>query len=853
MKIVAFRYILKRFFVIICVSLSLVTVVLSAQGIAKEIRHDKQVYTVDDRTEATYPELIRLILQSGVLNNQERQYWFDTLPTMSQDEIAELLDILKKGYQKKPEDDALVAAALAFRSEHPPLFAGARGILIMDVVPDSQGAKAGLSRGDIIIRYGANTINSVDKFGKLATNTTTETRIELTCLRNGSTIKVTLAGGKVGVVLADLIKYRDIVHGQQSYRIEDSVAVSKPELIQLILNTESMDAKERQQWFDQLPNLPEGKIAGLRELLEKEQKRTIKKTSHPAATTGIEWLHYQGVLKVESVSGGSCKETDTGSIFVVELVLERQIDPPRIRGYIAGDGMSTGYFTGTDPLHLSMTYPFADVERATGHTLELMGLETEEPAAMLKEKPLSQNKQDCSWNIAGWQGQLVAEGAHARTRMLVLSEQFEERLARSKADQQEPEATEELSLLEKEILAAQELKDSSRFISLNQSRPDLVAKIYGRGSSQHAHSLVVLAETYLNAGQPEQALLLLSQSLEMRASNEAFQARFSLFRTLNRNAEAEAVLAAWDSWLAKKTWNTQRTTVADFYLALAVERAKKGFYEEALRLFNAPLTIDRELRPRFAAAELGWIASLHLHLQRPTEARAAFQEGLAIIDREGAAKSVKGDVDTVLMRPAALFGNLEQRTITAEACLPLVGLAGSLRSVFFEKNISPAALDQAINKYFTTDQSILSFLFCINGFDVGLVNFITENRTKLTRDDNISMLFYEIARPERVGVAKVANTIRTLHLGKIFKKYTNKRESSAILMASLIEGLQVPFEQKIAYLAAIDYLDDSEMKKFYQLLTRTIDMIETDEISNYDVVMGHLRLVRALTVRGVLK
>lgn len=41
-----------------------------------------------------YPDIIMLVLGSSSMDDAERQYWFDTLPTMSADHVERLRDIL---------------------------------------------------------------------------------------------------------------------------------------------------------------------------------------------------------------------------------------------------------------------------------------------------------------------------------------------------------------------------------------------------------------------------------------------------------------------------------------------------------------------------------------------------------------------------------------------------------------------------------------------------------------------------------------------------------------------------------------------------------------------------------------
>lgn len=44
--------------------------------------------------QAQYPELIQLILETESMENDEKQYWFDIMPSMTDDQIDRLFNIL---------------------------------------------------------------------------------------------------------------------------------------------------------------------------------------------------------------------------------------------------------------------------------------------------------------------------------------------------------------------------------------------------------------------------------------------------------------------------------------------------------------------------------------------------------------------------------------------------------------------------------------------------------------------------------------------------------------------------------------------------------------------------------------
>jgi len=53
------------------------------------------MYTIDKQIENKYPELVLLIKNTESMDNSEKQYWFDLLPSMADNQIDRLFDILE--------------------------------------------------------------------------------------------------------------------------------------------------------------------------------------------------------------------------------------------------------------------------------------------------------------------------------------------------------------------------------------------------------------------------------------------------------------------------------------------------------------------------------------------------------------------------------------------------------------------------------------------------------------------------------------------------------------------------------------------------------------------------------------
>ncbi len=60
--------------------------------------------TIPDETRAKFPELTEMIISSQSMNDEERQYWADVLPIMTEEQIDNLRGILNN--EKEQLDEA---------------------------------------------------------------------------------------------------------------------------------------------------------------------------------------------------------------------------------------------------------------------------------------------------------------------------------------------------------------------------------------------------------------------------------------------------------------------------------------------------------------------------------------------------------------------------------------------------------------------------------------------------------------------------------------------------------------------------------------------------------------------------
>lgn len=68
-----------------------------------EIKKNWKTFYVDDDIQAQYPELIKLVLNTESMDDEERQYWFDIMPSMNDSQIDRLFNILDTERKKLEE------------------------------------------------------------------------------------------------------------------------------------------------------------------------------------------------------------------------------------------------------------------------------------------------------------------------------------------------------------------------------------------------------------------------------------------------------------------------------------------------------------------------------------------------------------------------------------------------------------------------------------------------------------------------------------------------------------------------------------------------------------------------------
>ncbi|EDN69350.1 Tetratricopeptide TPR_2 [Beggiatoa sp. PS] len=118
-------------------------------------------------------------------------------------EKSQTKKIFSKGNNISNTDNiALWQYALQLRKNKLDLFAGAQGVVLLEIKTDSPAEKNGLQRGDIIIAYAEQPINSVSQLANIVQANTTKQQVNLQFIRANTVQTVRLRDGQIGNPLA---------------------------------------------------------------------------------------------------------------------------------------------------------------------------------------------------------------------------------------------------------------------------------------------------------------------------------------------------------------------------------------------------------------------------------------------------------------------------------------------------------------------------------------------------------------------------------------------------------------------------------------------------------------------------
>jgi len=147
-------------------------------------------------------------------------------------------ELPKKNYPNGSNTDniALWQYALQLRKTKPDLFAGAQGVLLLKIETNSQAEKNGLRRGDIVIAYAGQPINSVGQLGSIVQANATKRKIKLRFIRANTVKTVKVRGGQIGIQLSTSINFFSLLEWFETEFLTALQAQDNEKLNQLFID-----------------------------------------------------------------------------------------------------------------------------------------------------------------------------------------------------------------------------------------------------------------------------------------------------------------------------------------------------------------------------------------------------------------------------------------------------------------------------------------------------------------------------------------------------------------------------------------------------------------------------------------
>lgn len=185
---------------------------------------------------------------------------------------------------------------------------------------------------------------------------------------------------------------------------------------------------------------------------------------------------YSGRMEILATSGKACE--GLAKTYDVSLAIkEDEGKGEALYGYFVGGGITIGRFSGNDPAHLTVRYPYQDEQRATGHTMSLSRTDTS-LAVELHDRHVDASADDCNFDIARMELSRSADTG-AEARLTQMNGLFDAQLTRSQA------------------VAMVQSKGYEASLPLFEKAFDLAARFLPQGSEQLDSYLIGLATCYI--------------------------------------------------------------------------------------------------------------------------------------------------------------------------------------------------------------------------------------------------------------------------------------------------------------------------------------------------------------------
>lgn len=295
---------------------------------------------------------------------------------------------------------------------------------------------------------------------------------------------------------------------------------------------------------------------------------------------------YRGNLEVVTGSGKLCEKV-MGQ-HDISLVLENDKEKSELRGFFEGEKLTIGKFSGTDLTRMTVIYPYYDEERATGHLISL-SRSNSLLVGELHDKHVDEALEECSFDLATLNLQLVAVGEPAEIQLQQAAKLFDAELANSKA----------LAFIKK--------GDYENALPLFKNALELADAARNHDLFPLDSSIVGLASSYFWLGR-------------FNEFNQVYDSRFATVA----DEQGKAIL------------NGQRF-MAQFHLGN--EAVKRGEYDEALKILLPAYTLNMQNMEM-----IGSVITSYLQSERFTDAISFLEQAEPRLDREADRTVVVGTI-----------------------------------------------------------------------------------------------------------------------------------------------------------------------------------------------------------------
>lgn len=138
---------------------------------------------------------------------------------------------------------------------------------------------------------------------------------------------------------------------------------------------------------------------------------------------------YSGRMEILVTSGKGCD--GLAKTHDVSLAISEEDGTGGLYGYFIGGGITIGRFSGKDPAHLEVRYPYHDEQRAAGHTMSLSRTDTT-LVVELHDRHVDAAADDCNFDLARMELSRSVDDASV-ARLTQMNGLFDAQLTRSQA------------------------------------------------------------------------------------------------------------------------------------------------------------------------------------------------------------------------------------------------------------------------------------------------------------------------------------------------------------------------------------------------------------------------------------